>query len=222
MKWFYNNTLFELNFRNWHQQVSVWRRHIYNHLPYHFIKTGNQSIHMAWQFIKFLWKSNNVNITRLHVLQKIYTPLGQIGWFIKINAIIGQMLAMGGLNSPISPGCAHGAGASAPLACSISMKAYRELTELVKGEVPLCDKFITEKRAWKVIISTKNAIAFQYIYKEIKMIWIPEIGRQFESLLDTMYRVVLLAPSIGEKGKPHMEGVAAILGAIYAWVCHCK
>ena len=48
------------------------------------------------------------------------------------------------------------------------------------------------------------------------MIGIPEIGRQFESLLDAMYSVVLLAPFIGEKGKPRMECVAAILGAIYA------
>ena len=81
---------------------------------------------------------------------------------------------------------------------------------------------ITEKRAWKIIISTKNAISFQYIHQQIKMIWIPEIGRQLESLLDAMYSVVLLAPSIGEKEKPRMECVAAIFGAIYAWVWHWK
>ena len=48
------------------------------------------------------------------------------------------------------------------------------------------------------------------------MIGKPEIGRQLESLLNAMYSVLLMAPSIGEKGKPRMECVAAILETIYA------
>ena len=37
-----------------------------------------------------------------------------------------------------------------------------------KGTVLPCNKLISEKRAWKIIISMKITIAFDYIYQEIK------------------------------------------------------
>ena len=57
----------------------------------------------------------------------------------------------------------------------------------LKGAVSPCNELRSEKRAWKIIISMKIAIAFDYIYQEIKLSeYLKLVGNAY-ALIDVMF-----------------------------------